>query len=57
MSGLWEEMIISVFFFFLTIGVATMVDFADMAFGVALDLKVIEPWANSLTSEAPCPNS
>lgn len=57
MSGLWEEMIISVFFFFLTIGVVTLVDVPDVAFGVALDLKVIEPWASSLTSEAPCPNS
>lgn len=45
------------FLFFLAIAVATMVDFPDVALGVTLDLKVAAPWASSLFSEAPCPNS
>ena len=34
-----------------------MVAFPDMAFEVALNLKVIEPWTSSLTSETSCLNS
>lgn len=34
-----------------------MVGFPGVAFEVALNLRVIEPWTSSLTSETSCLNS